>query len=281
MKNTLANLYSKCFIMPQLFPSIMPGAESFFYRGGVVGCLCLHGFMASPAEVRWLGAHLAEAGLTVYGVRLPGHGTHERDMARQSWMDWYTASLDGLKVLQAQCDRVFVVGHSMGGMLALLLAATAPLHGVAALAAPVVFRSRMMAQSGWLKYVRPYTDQTDHSPLQDTIRSEQTRRGEPVLGRVRYDIWSTAAVGEIFALAEVLQVHLPQITAPLLLVYSANDKTVSLENRDIIQAKVKSRVVECQTLQNSEHILPQDTERESVFAWVSDFILRNDLNTSR
>ncbi len=260
---------------PNAFPQIMSGAEPFFYRGGAVGCLCLHGFTASPAEIRWLGEHLGQQGLTVYGPRLPGHGTHHRDLALTRWQEWYMGALDGYMLLRAQCEQVYVVGHSMGGMLALLLAAHQALDGVAALAAPIVFHSRMMAQSRWIKYVLPFTDQTDRSGLPDIVREEQARRGEPTLGRVRYNMWPTSAVAELYALANVVYQHLPQITAPLLLVNSAGDKTVSLENRDVIAARVKSKIIECQTLQISNHILPQDVERETVFAWVSDFIQQN------
>jgi carboxylesterase len=260
--------------MQNSIPNIMPGAEPFFFRGSSVGCLCLHGFTASPAEVRWLGEHLAGAGFTVYGARLPGHGTHYRDLARYRWQDWYAGGLDGYHLLKANCEQIFLVGHSMGGMLALLLGANVAVNGIVALAVPIIFRSRTMAQARRLKYVMPFTDQTDRSSLPGVIRAEQRKRGEPAVGRVRYNIWSTAAVGELYALAGVVYEHLPQITAPLLLVNSAADKTVSLENRDIIQSRVKSKLIESQTLQNSDHILPQDIEREAVFAWVSDFIQR-------
>ena len=104
-------------------PSIMSGGESFFFKGGQVGVLCLHGFTASPAEVRWLGEHLAGHDYTVYGPRLPGHAPHPHDLARYRWQDWYLTALDGCHLLHSHCQQVFVVGHSMGGCLALLLAA--------------------------------------------------------------------------------------------------------------------------------------------------------------
>lgn len=260
--------------MSQAVPNLMPGAEPFFYPGNSVGVLCLHGFMASPAEVRWMGAHLAAQGFTVCGPRLAGHGSNYREMSRQRWQDWYLSTLDAYHLLRGHCQQVFAVGHSMGGMLALLLAANHPVAGVAALATPVAFHSRAAAMAKWLHYLRPYTDQTDRSRLQQVIRDEQTRRGEPAHGRVRYDWWSTSAVGGIFALAGQVQDALPKVNAPLLVVYSEGDKTVSLENRDHIVNHIGSAVVERQTLQQSDHIITQDTERETVFAWVADFITR-------
>ncbi len=260
--------------MTNLLPHIMAGGESFFFRGGSTGVLCLHGFMASPAEIRWLGAHLAAQGYTVYAPRLPGHATDHHDMARQHWQDWYTAAVDALGILRSQCEQVFVVGHSMGGMLGLLLAANARVDGIAALATPVQFNNRSMAAAYWAKWLRPYTDQTDRSALLQTIHDEQTRRGEVVIGRVRHNLWSTAAVAELFALAGIVRGCLSSVEVPLLLVYSKADVTVSLDSRDTILANVKTQVVEQHTLEHSDHILPQDSERETVFALVADFIHR-------
>ncbi|MBL8164814.1 MAG: alpha/beta fold hydrolase [Anaerolineae bacterium] len=255
-------------------PTIMPGAEPFFQRGGSVGCLCLHGFTASPAEVRWLAQHLAVQGLSVYAPRLPGHGSDPRHLARCTWQDWYTATLDGYHLLRAQCERVVVVGHSMGGMLALLLAAHVPLDAAAVLASPAFFPPRMVWMAQAYQYMRPFTDQRDDSPLNDTVRAEQAARGEPVIGRVRYDLWSSRAVVQLFQLADVLRQVLPQVTLPLLLVYSEQDQTVSLESMRLIAANVASQQVEQCILRRSGHIVTQDVECQQVFAEVAGFVAR-------
>lgn len=254
------------------FPKIMKGAEPYFYRGGPLGVLVLHGFTASPAEPYWLGTYLAGQGMTVYIPRIAGHGTDRRDLARLHWHDWYFSALDGYHVLSQQCEQVFVAGHSMGGLLALLLAAQVSLAGVAVLASPVQFNSRAMASAHLLRFVVPYTDQSGDSALTETIRAEQAQRGEPVIGRVRYDIWSTAAVAQLYALVNTARDRLPQVTAPLLLLYSEADTVVPLANADIIAAGVRSAVIERHTVPNSDHILIQDHERDTVFQLVSAFI---------
>lgn len=252
----------------------MPGAEPFFHRGNDIGCLCLHGFMASSAEVRWLGVHLAQQGMTVYGPRLPGHGTHHRDMARMRWHDWYNAALDSYHILRQQCERVFVAGLSMGGMLALLLGASVVVDGLAVMASPVEFRSWRLATARYIRYILPYTRQPDRTNLPQLIREEQTRRGEPGRGRVRYDDWSTGAVAELYALSQSVRARLPQVTAPLLLVYSEADQIIPVENAAIIAREVASAVIEQHTLHQSDHILTQHVERETVFKLVTDFIAR-------
>ena len=252
----------------------MPGAEPFFYRGGATGVLCIHGFTANPSEMRWLGQHLAVQGHTVYGVRLAGHGTHPHDLARTRWRDWYASAHDGLHLLRGACERVVVVGHSMGGLLALLLAAQCDgVDALSVLASPIRFPAKL-DHTRWLRYVHPFTDQPDTSPLQAIIREEQARRGEPVVGRVRYNQWSTFAVYELVELARQVDAFLPFVTQPLQLIYSRKDATVPLDHADHIARRVGSRHVERCTLEASGHILPQDCERETVFDQVAMFVQR-------
>jgi carboxylesterase len=248
----------------------MPGAEPFFHRGGSVGCLVLHGFMASPNEVRWMSQHLAAAGHTVLAPRMPGHGTYPSAMARMRWQDWLATVMDGIHVLRGACDSVFVVGHSMGGTLGLLAAARESIEGLAAMAAPIELRGP--ASWGWLKYILPYTDQTDKTHLPPLLKEEQARRGEPVLGRVRYDRWSTGAVHQLYRLVQAARIALPDINTPLCLINAAQDPTVAFHQQDIIAKNVSSKVIECHTLENGGHILPQDVERERVFELVAAFI---------
>src|ERR671931_1206621 len=110
--------------------TVMRGAEPFSFKGDRVGCLLIHGFTGTPNELRWLGEQLAADGRTVLGVRLAGHGTCVEEMNTTRWRDWYSSALDGYASLRRECDQIIAIGLSMGGMLALLLAARNPVRGV-------------------------------------------------------------------------------------------------------------------------------------------------------
>lgn len=250
----------------------LPGAEPYFFSGDSVGCLVLHGFGSSPAETRWLGQHLAAQGWTVYGLRTAGHGTNYRVLARLRWQDWYASLLDGYQLLRQICDRIFIIGHSMGGMLTLLAGVTLKVDALLVLASPLSFRSRLMPYAHLIKYYRPFVDASDHSDVDQIVRDEQARRGEAQHGRIRYNIWASHALGEMFALAKVVRHNLPHVTAPLCLVYSAADETATFADRQIILDGVQSSVIESHSLEKSGHNLPIDIERETVFALVAAFI---------
>jgi len=253
--------------------SMMRGAEPYGHSGGDTGCLVLHGFTASPAEVRWLAEHLAGQGHTVVAPRLAGHGTTPEALARTRWPDWYATALDGYHLLRATCRRVVVVGHSMGGLLSLLLASDQPVAGVAALAAPIRF-DRQTRAARWIYRLRPYTDQTDRTGFPERLRQAQIARGEAPTGRVRYDRWPTRAVAELVTLSNVARTRLGQVDAPLLLVNSTADPTVPPDHARVIATGVASRDIEQHMLHISQHILTQDVEYETVLALVAAFVAR-------
>ncbi|RYG65174.1 esterase, partial [bacterium] len=67
----------------------MTAADPFDLVGNDdIGVVLVHGFTGTPYEVRYLGDRLVEAGYTVRGLRLPGHGTSIADLDRTRWEDW-------------------------------------------------------------------------------------------------------------------------------------------------------------------------------------------------
>ncbi len=253
----------------------LPGAEPFFIPGGRTGCIVLHGLASSPHEVKWLGEAITARGVTTYGVRLSGHGTDYHDLQHVHWHDWLGVVLDACHILKAQCDEVFIVGHSTGGTLALLAATHVEVAGVAALATPVIFRGWTAGNAGWVKHFLRYIDSTDTSDLPQRVKAEQRRRGEPELGRVRYDRWASNGPAQLYALTRATRQRLPLVKAPLLALYSTQDTVVSFENCEILMEMAGSSDIEKQVLNKSGHNLMLDDERDTVFEWVSDFIIRH------
>lgn len=252
---------------------IMPGAEPFFYRGGATGVLVLHGLTASPHEVKWFAQHMAAQGHTVYAPRLAGHGTHPYDLEGLTWMHWYASALDGYHLLKQQCEWVVVCGLSMGGLLTLMLGAEYAVDGLVVMAAPIELRSPLaLSQIRVLKYLRPFTDQSDRSAFPEYLREEQARRHEPVLGRVRYGLWPTTAVEQLLRLMQVTRQHLPQVSAPLLLMYSEMDDVVAPVSQDLIRSAVGSATVQTARFTRSGHILTQDLEHAEVFRQAAEFV---------
>ena len=240
--------------------NLMPGAEPFLLPGGPAGCLLIHGFTASPQEMRGLGQALAAAGHTVLAPRLAHHGTDPADMNRSRWHDWYLSALDGWYLLQGLCEKVVVVGLSMGGLTALLLAARLPVAGVVAMSVPMLlhadWRMRFVRPLG---LVKPYFEKADWEA--------QAERG-----RVAYPVSPTLAVGEIAAYVELVDKALLAVTAPVLLIHDKEDPTAPPESMPHIYRRIGSLHKEMVWLESGVHVITDGPDREAVLARVVGFV---------
>jgi len=107
--------------------------------------LLIHGFLASPAEMRSLGERLHGEGHHVLGVRLKGHGTSPWDLRSRNWQDWAASVERGYEIIKAFSQRVHIVGFSTGGLLALIQAANHPhkkIISVTSISAPITFKNK-------------------------------------------------------------------------------------------------------------------------------------------
>src|ERR1700722_20173411 len=105
---------------------IMAGFEPYSSRGSAMGVLILHGFTGNPYSMRPLAERCATVGYSVELPRLPGHGTSLEDLVTRRWSDFVAVALDAYDELAARCDKVAVVGLSVGGGLTALIAEERP-----------------------------------------------------------------------------------------------------------------------------------------------------------
>src|SRR5512139_1405298 len=84
--------------------------------------LLVHGFSATPWEMRALAEHLAKCGFASLAVRLPGHGTTPEDLAGRRWEEWRDVVINGHDLLTGHFARVYGIGQSTGSLLVLAVA---------------------------------------------------------------------------------------------------------------------------------------------------------------
>jgi carboxylesterase len=88
----------------------------------LIGCLCVHGFTGSPYEVEPLVSYLKQhTDWKIVAPVLPGHDA-EGALLDVTYHDWIEAVEKELQSLMKECETIYVVGFSMGGLLAAFLA---------------------------------------------------------------------------------------------------------------------------------------------------------------
>jgi esterase/lipase len=221
-----------------------------------LGVLLVHGFLASPSEMRPLGDRLLQRGFPVMGVRLAGHGTSPWDLRERRWEDWLASVQDGLRILHPFCHQVAVVGFSTGGALALALAAGHPqgLAGVASIAAPLQFVDRRMVLVPWLQHLSEATRWRPNSD-QDGLSFRPNHSEHP---QVNYTHIPLAALQQLRTLTQVLPRLLPQVHCPAVVIQGDHDPVVDPVSAQQIFDAIGSRNKRLHWVKSTRHGLVYD-----------------------
>lgn len=235
--------------------------QSYFFSGNETGCLLIHGFTSTPAELRELGELLHKVGYTVLGVRLSGHGTTVEDLEKSNYKDWVQSAQEGYDYLKKTCSQIHVIGHSMGGVLALYIAENNAVHKVVALAPALVTKDRAAKYVGVAKYFMKYTEWTSE------VRPEE--ESKYLLG---YSKIPLSSIHELNRLQKTTKKSLHKVDQPLLIIHSIQDNTVHEKSIPIIEQGVASKEIKKVSLSNCGHNITIEREKKTVFAEVLQFL---------
>lgn len=230
-----------------------------------LGCLLIHGFTSSPTEMAGLAAALRARGHRVLVPLLPGHASHPNELSKVTHQDWIAATEAALQQLQTETRKQIVIGQSMGGVLALHLAARLDFAAVVVLAPAL----KLVPWKEWgVRLAAPFH------------LTRRKRRGPDVCddaGRRSLDSYLEYPLNvtrEVFRLQRLVQRELERITMPLFVAHSRQDHTVPVTNVDYVLSRVKSTDVEKMIVHDSYHVLTVDHDHARIFARIFDFMQR-------
>jgi carboxylesterase len=238
--------------------------DSFYWEGGPVGVLLSHGFTATSAEVRLLGGYLHERGYTVAGPLLPGHGTTIEEMNRCHWQDWVKGVEQTYQELARRCQKIVVGGESMGGLLALFLAAEHPEAAAVLAYAPAVHSTTKIVRLA-ASVMAPFVAYKTWPPGPKTVVDERWKG---------YPAQPIKAAVQLFHLQEEVNRRLSSIRQPVLVVQGRLDRSIFPDCPKLVMVKVRSEIKEVHWMDNSEHCVLLDQEWEKVAEITGKFLAR-------
>lgn len=127
------------------------------------GIMFVHGIAGNNRIFRFLIPHIPQECQQLW-ITLAGHGGNAEDFSKASMAQWHQQVAEGLEQLSATCQRVIIVGHSMGCLLALTQAARRKVDGLLLLNPPLRIRVRGKAFANVFKALLG-TSHTEDSPL--------------------------------------------------------------------------------------------------------------------
>lgn len=235
--------------------------KEYYLEGSNEGCLLIHGFTSTPAELRELGEALSVEGYSVLGVKLKGHGTTIEDMEQCTYEDWIQSSIEAYNQLKLNCDVIYVIGHSMGALLALQLAANNPVRKVIALAPALVHKDKRANLAFILKHFMHYNEWE--------YKARPADEEKYLLGYSKVPIKS---LHQLNKLQKAVKKELYKITSPILVVHAKKDEAVDFKSISLIEKSSSSKLIKAVYLEKCGHNITVECEKEIVLKEVIDFI---------
>ncbi|MFN4190886.1 MAG: alpha/beta hydrolase [Pseudothermotoga sp.] len=243
-----------CLIDPICFP--------IFKTKGDRGVLLIHGFTGSPHDMAYLAQRLFDEGFTVSVPRLPGHGTNHMDFLNSTWQDWVRRSIDAYLDLTSVCDKISIVGLSMGALLATIVASRLKTEKVV-LAAPA------FKVTDWRLKFTPFM-----GLFVQYKEKEPPIFEDPSLNKLAQEYWNKVFIkpaAQLYKLQKIATKSLEMVDSPTLVIVTQKDNTVPMSVLDVIREHLKSEF-KTVVLEKSAHPVTNDIEKELVAEKIAEFL---------
>lgn len=222
--------------------------------------LIIHGFAGGTYDEEYLSNYLESNGFDVYTFTLPGH---ERTLFKHVTRDdWRKSCEDHLNmIIKAGYKKIYVVGHSMGGVLACYLASKYSEIKKLVLAAPA------------FKYM---TFDEDEFKLTHALKNSpkllKYYSKEDIISRAIQ--FPRSVIKEFMKLVDESQELPLKIKCPILIIHGTEDQIVPLKSSKNILEEFTNNNKELMILDNVTHDIFRSDKKDEVNLKVKNFLNR-------
>jgi len=236
------------------------------------GILIFHGLSDNPNAVIRIEQPLRAMGLPIHIPLLRGHGTDSPEALRGvTWQDWLADGERALQNLLKEVDKAIVIGHSMGGLVAITLASEYPdtIDSIVLAAAGIQPKSPI-ARYRPMHFIVPimvrFLKKLDFPPVYADAELAKQHNSYPWV--------PTDAIASVLKFSIAARKHLPQIRIPTLILQSRKDSMVVPSSAEFIYQSIstpadKKKIV---WFNKTNHELFRDCERDAVATVITDYV---------
>lgn len=211
--------------------------------------LFIHGFMGSSKQFKSIMPLLSDCGAEMRCVVLAGHETLLGEFMKSGAEDWQRSVDDCISELREEFDEIYLVGHSMGGLLAVRSAVKCPdkICGIVALGFPI----KVHVTYGWLHnaMMAAKPPKEGENPAITAARALSGVSGMNVSGY----FGTMPKAFEFFGVVRKSGKEIGRLTVPLTVINSGVDEIVSRKAGRFVKRNLPSaKLIE---LKNSGHFL--------------------------
>lgn len=204
-----------------------------------VAILALHGYQGYPGEMVYPSLKLYNAGFDVYCPRYPGHGVTKEDFNNTNSEDWITIARTSIGFLQREYREVYVMGHSMGGLISTIIAKEFDVKKLA-LIAPAFFIKDFSKTK--IKLLKLFKDEIATPwEMDDSFWGicERDLDDDEYLGKTYWSVLNLKQIFELNKLREIALMSLDRVKSNTFCVIGDKDTAVDyMKVKKILKNKV-------------------------------------------
>ncbi|HEY5063053.1 MAG TPA: alpha/beta fold hydrolase [Gemmatimonadaceae bacterium] len=250
---------------------IVVGGEGFVLeRTGAPAILLLHGAGDTPQTLRYLGDALHAKGFHVAAPLLPGHGRRLSAFMRVTADQLTSAARTSYENLTAQHSWVGIIGLSMGGALAVQVAADAtglPALGLVAPYLVIPAKVDRAARLSWFWGVFvPAVPSADGISVRDPVERERS---------LAYGVFTAAGLRALRQTVRRAVRASPRLRAPTLVIQSREDNRIQVAAAEQAFARLGASEKRLEWITGAAHIITVDYGRDAVIALLADWMQKH------
>jgi esterase/lipase len=227
----------------------------------MIGCLCLHGFTGGPYEIEPITAYIRENTDWLLSIpTYPGHGT-VLSLKGIPHTDWLEEAEKAYLELRQKADEIYIIGFSMGGMIAGYLASKYSCDKLVLLNASAY-------------YLNPGQMIKDFANMMVSSIHGELRNHE-LFHRYRKKFQDTpfSATREFRKLVKTLKPSLSKVKAPTLIVQGECDGLVPRESAEYLYGTISAANKRICYFKESKHMICHDIEKDQLIDEVYQFLM--------
>jgi len=237
-----------------------------------LGAVLIHGFSSTPKGLGNLAHQIEQLGLPYRAPTLRGHGLDSPDALKGvRWRDWITDAEQAIADILEETEKVSVIGHSLGGMIATFLAIEnkVPLDSIIVTGGATVSNSPV-APGRPLHFLAPLV------PLFQKRFAMNPEFADPALIRldISYPWVPTGAWLPVMDLIKEIRKRMPEVTVPTLILHGKKDPANLAAGAQMLYDSISTPAAQKQLIwfEKTKHSMFLDCEAEEVIQAVVDYL---------
>ncbi|NLV85645.1 MAG: alpha/beta hydrolase, partial [Clostridiales bacterium] len=198
--------------------------------------ILIHGYMGSPRQFDGIRKELGDFEGDIYCLTLPGHEKDASEFIKTDRFQWQQYTEDFIDGLRGEYERLILVGHSMGGLIAVQAAINKAekIVGVIAIGFPIKVTVRRAWIKNGLLASRPCRENES-----ELVKAARSMSGVKMSRPTDY-VRTLPCSSQFLRLARLSRKELSRLSVPLTVINFENDEIVSKGTKLFVEKSLPS-----------------------------------------